>query len=199
MAAAGVARSRFDDTEYERLIGEALADADRRAKVVIRPDLQVLWQSPNAADILVKPAPVLLEDGELRFPSTNQVNGAHAFLESVEETPRQHLLRAQAKGHWALLRAWVLPTRHRSIAVVCSLSVPCRGVGESGLADVLNLTRSETSVLDLFARMQTPRDIAEELGISVGTVRSHLKQIYSKAEVESAVQLLRLTNEYCRQ
>jgi DNA-binding CsgD family transcriptional regulator len=47
--------------------------------------------------------------------------------------------------------------------------------------------------------MQTPRKIAQDLGISVGTVRSHLKQIYSKAEVESAVQLLRLTHEYCRQ
>jgi DNA-binding CsgD family transcriptional regulator len=197
--AAGAARSRFDDPEYERLIGETLADVDRRAKVVIRPDLQVLWQSANAPELLTRPAPVILEHGHLLFPSTNQVNGAHAFLESVEDTPRQHLLRAQAKGHWALLQAWTLPTRQRMIAVVCSLSVPCRKVADSGLAEELNLTRSETSVLDLFARMQTPREIAQDLGISVGTVRSHLKQIYSKAEVESAVQLLRLTHEYCRQ
>ena len=52
-------------------------------------------------------------------------------------------------------------------------------------------------MLDLFARLHTPSQISEALGISVATVRSHLKQIYSKAEVESAVQLLRLTGGYC--
>ncbi|MGN6496706.1 MAG: LuxR C-terminal-related transcriptional regulator, partial [Tsuneonella sp.] len=181
--AAGAARTRFDEPEYERLIGEALTDLARRAKVVIRPDLQVLWQSDRAEEILTEPAPVILQKGQLHFPSTNQVNGAHAFLESLDSTPRQHLLRAQAKGHWALLRAWVLPTRHRTIAMICSLSAPCLGVAESGLAEELNLTRSEASILDLFGRLHTPRDIADELGISIGTVRSHLKQIYSKAEV----------------
>jgi DNA-binding CsgD family transcriptional regulator len=190
-------RTRYDELDYRKCIGEVLADLDRRAKVVIRPDLQLLWQSDGAEDILVEPSPVVLKDGKLCFPCSNQVNGAHEFLESVDHTPSQHLLRGRAKGHWALLRAWALPLRHRAIAVVCSLSVPCRRLADSDLPEKLNLTRSETSVLDSFVRLHTPRDIAEQLGISVGTVRSHLKQIYSKAEVESAVQLLRLTSEFC--
>jgi DNA-binding CsgD family transcriptional regulator len=107
------------------------------------------------------------------------------------------LLRAAAKGHWALLEAWQLPLRHRAIGLVCTLSTPVRGVAESGLAEDLNLTRAETNVLDLFAKLRTPSQISEALGVSVATVRSHLKQIYSKAEVESAVQLLRLTGGYC--
>jgi DNA-binding CsgD family transcriptional regulator len=52
-------------------------------------------------------------------------------------------------------------------------------------------------VLDLFARLNSPREIAERLQISLSTVRSHLKQIYSKAGVDSAVQLTQLVRGYC--
>jgi DNA-binding CsgD family transcriptional regulator len=192
-----VAGQLLDDVEYDAMMHAAVAQLDRRAKLVIRPDLRVLWRSPNADRLLVAPSPVVLAGDRLRFPSSNQVNGAIAFLDGVDGTPSRHLLRAAAKGHWALLQAWQLPVRHRAIALVCTLSVPIRGVAESGLAEDLNLTRSETGVLDLFARLHTPSQISEALGISVATVRSHLKQIYSKAEVESAVQLLRLTGGYC--
>ena len=115
-----VAGQHLDDVEYDAMMRAAVAQLDRRAKVVIRPDLRVLWRSPNADRLLVAPSPVVLAGDRLRFPSSNQVNGAIAVLDGVDETPSRHLLRAAAKGHWALLQAWQLPVRHRAIALVCT-------------------------------------------------------------------------------
>jgi DNA-binding CsgD family transcriptional regulator len=78
-----------------------------------------------------------------------------------------------------------------------NLSVPHRGVDESGLARALRLTAAETRVLDQFARLNSPREIAERMQISLSTVRSHLKQIHSKAGVETAVQLTQLVRGFC--
>lgn len=194
-----ISRLRSEDIDYHSLVGQKLAELDGRAKLVIQPDLRVLWHSANAPAELVDPSPIVLVEGHLSFRTPTRSGSAKAFLEAVEETPSRHLLRSETKGHWALLHAWALPTQHRAIAAVCTLSVCVRGAEESGLAADLRLTRAEAKVLDLFARLLAPQQIAEELGISPATVRSHLKQIYSKAEVETAVQLLRLTGGYCGQ
>ena len=51
-------------------------------------------------------------------------------------------------------------------------------------------------MLDEFARLARPSQIAERLNISLSTVRSHLKQIHTKMSVSSAVHLLRVTRAY---
>lgn len=196
MAALGQ-RQNGHEADYAELVHDTLTELDRRARLVIRPDLRVLWSSSNAERMLTRPSPVRLVDGELRFPDSNRSDGAKAFLEQVGSTPSCHLLRGSDSGNWAVLWAWRLPLRHHAIAVVCNLSIPCCGVAESGLADELGLTPSETSVLEHFARLHAPKDIAELLDISVDTVRSHLKQIYAKADVQSATQLLSLTGGFC--
>ena len=41
------------------------------------------------------------------------------------------------------------------------------------------------------------RPIADRMQVSISTVRSHLKQIHSKAGVETAVQLTQLVRGFC--
>lgn len=179
---------------------EALfARLDPRPKLLLGVGLQVQWHSPGAERLLKEPLPVTLVDGELRFPASRRANGAEEFLENVSATPERCLLRARNSSHWVLLNAWTVAADVRTVAVVCTLSVPYRRVAESGMAEALALTNAETRVLDCFARLCTPKEIASELDVSVGTVRSHLKQIYSKTGVETAVQLLQLTRGYCFQ
>lgn len=52
------------------------------------------------------------------------------------------------------------------------------------------LTSRERDVVDKFAEGKRPDDVAESLSISPHTVRSHLKSIYRKLEVNSQVELL---------
>lgn len=77
------------------------------------------------------------------------------------------------------------------------LAHPSRRAAQSGLAEQFRLTPAQCAVLDLFAHMLPPRDIAEALGLTVHTVRSHFKTIHAKMGVRSSMQLLQLVRAFC--
>ena len=170
---------------------------DPRPKFITRPDCTLIWRSEKAVELLSSPMPIRIDSNRLWFDDHVRPERMQRFFEDVSAKSKCCLLRSKTRGHWALLKAWSLDAALPAIAVVCSLSIPCRTVTESGLAAEIKLTRSEAQVLDLFAKLHSPRQIAEKLEISIGTVLSHLKQIYSKAGVGSAVQMLQLTRAFC--
>ena len=63
------------------------------------------------------------------------------------------------------------------------------------LARDCGFTKRESEVLVLTAHGKRPKDISEELVVSVATVRSHVRNIYNKAEVHSHEELMRLLEE----
>ncbi len=184
----------FDfDSEFEHRLG--LIDA--RPRIVIDRDRQVLWRSDNAERLLSPPVPLHLSDGQLSTDAVTTTNTLTEFIERVSFDCDSLLVRGESRKHWAMVLAWSPRDRPDDVCMLLNLSVPHRGVEESGLARTLKLTGAETRVLDRFARLNTPREIAEKMDISVSTVRSHLKQIHSKAAVESAVQLTQLVRGFC--
>jgi len=54
------------------------------------------------------------------------------------------------------------------------------------------LTRREEEVLTLLAKGRRYKEIADELGISYDTVRTHIQNIYKKAQVRSRAEASRL-------
>lgn len=65
-------------------------------------------------------------------------------------------------------------------------------VGDSPSEDPLGgLSPREHEVAQALAAGQRPRDVAERLGLSLNTVRSHMKSIYRKLRVHSHVELVR--------
>lgn len=65
----------------------------------------------------------------------------------------------------------------------------------AALAAQFNLTEREAEVLCLLARNMRPREISDALVVSVATVRSHVHAIYTKTDVHSASELMRLIGE----
>jgi DNA-binding CsgD family transcriptional regulator len=57
------------------------------------------------------------------------------------------------------------------------------------------MTKSELAVAQLAADGLTNREIGERLFISPHTVNTHLRQVFAKLEVNSRVDLARLTTE----
>jgi DNA-binding CsgD family transcriptional regulator len=147
--------------------------------------------------LLTPPLPVRLEEKGLSFDPHIQVDHIRGFFDGLGEGMECCLVRGEDKRTWVLMRALRLSEPEGAIGISCDLSKPCLGAVESGLAQELRLTPTEARVLDLFAELQSPREIAATLEISLATVRSHLKQIYAKASVESGVQLLQLIRSYC--
>ncbi len=175
---------------------EMLFAIDARPRVVVDRDCKVLWRSDRAAKLLRPPVPLLIVNDRLTASSPAAFAELQDFIEGVSGHCGSHLVRTSGR-HWAMVLGWTLDTDPDAVCLLVNLSVPHRQVDESGLAKALRLTTTETRVLDLFARMNSPREIAERLQISLSTVRSHLKQIYSKAGVDSAVQLTQLVRGFC--
>jgi DNA-binding CsgD family transcriptional regulator len=64
--------------------------------------------------------------------------------------------------------------------------------GTEGMRARFGLTRAEAGVAMLIADGLSATEIAAHLGISVYTVRAHLRRIYSKTGVNRQVALVRL-------
>jgi len=60
------------------------------------------------------------------------------------------------------------------------------------LTDTFHLTRREVAVADLLVRGADPASIARALGISLDTVRTHLKHVYRKTNTHSQCDVVRL-------
>lgn len=67
-----------------------------------------------------------------------------------------------------------------------------RGVSAEVLTELYGLTRAQSDVARKLYDGCTAEEAAEQLRLSLNTVRSHLKQIFSRCEVQSQAELLHL-------
>jgi DNA-binding CsgD family transcriptional regulator len=171
--------------------------ADRSPRMLIDGDCNVLWQSPDAESLLQPPLPMSIKGGRVNATGAVGVKTWASFIDTLGGEGERLLLTGKTAGTWVLLRGWAQHFgEHRLVFLKCAMSWPFLDVASSGLAEDFALTRSECAVLNEFARLRKPNQIAERLNISVSTVRSHLKQIHTKMSVNSSVHLLRITRAY---
>lgn len=193
----GISGVKVDGTVVDSFLRRA-QDHDRTPRLLIDGNCHVLWSSPDADGLLQAPLPLSIKGGRLQASSSASARTLGSYIENLCDEVERLFLAGKGGGTWALLSGWA--ERHRGDRVIflqCVISWPLIDVESSGLAADFGLTRSECAVLDQFAHLRKPNDIAERLGISVSTVRSHLKQIHTKMSVNSSVQLLRITRAYC--
>ncbi|TCJ41208.1 helix-turn-helix transcriptional regulator [Parafrankia sp. BMG5.11] len=181
------------ELQFEKMLGAL----DARPRLVLDRDCGLVWCSDNATRLLVPPFPLHIENGALAVDDPSANAALADFVEAASGSCDSVLLRGRNTRHWAMVIGWSLPDDTDLVCLLMNLSIPHRGVQDSGLARALRLTATETRVLDHFARLYSPREIAQQMAISLSTVRSHLKQIHSKAGVESAVQLTQLVRGFC--
>ena len=65
-------------------------------------------------------------------------------------------------------------------------------VALSMLRDLFGLTESEARVAEAYLRVDTVKDVAEQLGVSVNTVKTHMAATYLKTGCTRQAQLVRL-------
>lgn len=64
-----------------------------------------------------------------------------------------------------------------------------------GMENVFDLSRAEFRVCNLIRKGLKPMQIAAELGVSIATVRSHLRGIYAKTELSGQMEVLHRLNQ----
>ena len=63
---------------------------------------------------------------------------------------------------------------------------------ESSLKAIYGLTDRETEIVELWSRGLTDNEISERLGISKNTLKKHISNVFSKLEISSRVELLKI-------
>jgi len=112
------------------------------------------------------------EDSEKVFESMKA--GATGYL--VKHFSPQEILEAVAEVH----RGGAPMSSHIARKVVTAFRQPTVAVGEEA-----NLTTREEEVLRLLAKGRRSKEIADELGVGMGTVNTHVRHIYEKLHVRS--------------
>ena len=195
MVSTAPAEAMADECRVE--FAAAFEAFDPRPKIVVDYDQRVLWCCDEAPLLLDGPMPLCIRKGQL-VVDDDEVRGEFVeFLHNLGPDIQRKLIRGKAKRHWALLRAWKPAHWDRAVCVMASPSLPLQDIVDSGLAGELKLTQAEVRVLKEFAELNSPKQIARGLGVSLSTVRSHLKQIHAKAAVTTSLQLLRLVHTFC--
>lgn len=169
-----------------------------RPYLVVDPNRRILSANQLAFRMLSAPLPVVIEGGALVTKNASRgINAIEELLAAAGAKATKLLIKSEVGPHWALLSAWAEDRVRNRIWLMCTLSIPPQSVEASGMADDFKLTPAECVVLDYFAKLYPPKQIAEMLDVSLNTVRSHFKQLHAKIGLSSGPQLMRLTRAYC--
>ena len=107
------------------------------------------------------------------------------------ESVRTFLVERRASdGHW-LCRAGTFD--HQGSNVNCLSIRLARTPQEAKFADLslaFGLTRSESEVLGALMLGNSPRTAGERLGVSINTVRTHVRHVHEKLDVSDPYSLL---------
>jgi DNA-binding CsgD family transcriptional regulator len=156
-----------------------------------------VWACDDAARLLDENMPLCIRDRKLVIDEDDLKSEFREFVHGAGPMAQRKLIRGKTKRDWAVVRAWKPERWERAVCLLASPSVPLLDIVGSGLSRELKLTNAESRVLKEFAELNSPKRIASDLGVSLSTVRSHLKQIHAKASVTTSMQLLRLTHAFC--
>ena len=171
---------------------------DGRPRAVVGQSRSIQWCNPAARRLLVEPAPLVIKRNQLCPAKGVDIDAVDAFLARIgPETSRLQVMDAITE-RGVLLTAWteMIDGIQASFIEFGLRELPF-DAQQSGMAAYFGLTRAECVVVDAMVEMEPPAQIAARLGVSVNTIRTHIRRIYGKLAVRSQLQFMRLTMAYC--
>ena len=171
---------------------------DGRPRAVIGLDRSIQWCNPAARRLLVAPVPLMIRDNRLCPAKGVDSEAVDSFLAGMgSQTERLQVVDPQTERA-VLLTAWSETIDGIQTAFIeFGLRELPFDAQQSGMAQTFGLTKAECRVVDALAEMESPIQIAARLGVSVHTIRTHVRRIYGKLAVRTQMQFMRLTMAYC--
>lgn len=174
-------------------------DATRPERVMVEldPDGAVLWMTPAAALALETEDDLIIRNGHLRVRDSRTNQRLQAAIRWAADRNEGYLLNRHALaivcdgGAGGAARLWWVIAESGRIW----LSFGDTSLTESGLAAataVFGLSPAQQRVAALVAEGLSLVDIAERLGVTVNTARTHLNRVFDKVGVRTQSALVRV-------
>jgi DNA-binding CsgD family transcriptional regulator len=162
------------------------ADRDERARLVVDNDLIVKWSNVAAIRFLQEPGLFSIIAGTLLV---HTYQARQRFIEFVRSSASElsTLCLQDEDGVHVICTAINLSnsdTREKTGITLrrSNIVVP---IGIANLAAAFHLTPGECNIVKKLFSGHTAEQIGDELSLSIGTIRMHIRHIYEKLDVSS--------------
>lgn len=168
----------------------AWAERAAAAMLLLTVDLRPVW-SNVAADAVMQSSPHLtLRDGSLAAMDNGRTPGFRTFLRAAGEARTSWISSVEGVAPLIVTAQRLsMPDEPDLIGVTLHLTTPQDRYIWTDFGEALKLTRAETAVVKRILEGVKAEVIAEEQGISVETVRTHIRRMYGKLGVSGREQL----------
>ena len=162
------------------------------ALMLVAPNLAAVWCNRAARRLLGRhDAPFTLDRGRMVFEEPTEEAQFRGRLRAVSERLELITVGRRYDRTW-LVAAQKLPVEG-GLMLVLRPAKDLSAAGALTIADFagsFRLTQAESAVARRLLSAEAPEDIAKYLRIKVGTVRTHVRNIYIKLDVQSREGLL---------
>lgn len=168
---------------------------DPLPKFILKPDGIVLNANVRAARLIDEG---ILNHGAfsgLDYGTPDNNSCANSILRSfgAGRTSYKRIVKRLFDDDWIVFEfSKIDDSEYSEILLTVKEGKICLDEELNAVAKAFNLTLTETDVVHYMSKAYCPKEISNEMGISVNTVRAHLRSIYSKIGVRGYNKALRL-------
>lgn len=173
-------------TEAVRALALDWLETEARPRLICALDLAFLWANP-AGHALLQEKDLTLVEGRLTAGSAALQADLAAFVRGCGEAAASLRLPRPARGDFLLLHGRRLGNGGEPACVGITIARGGNGFTPryADLGGMFQLTAAECRVLERLLRGDTVDAIAVSAGLSVETVRTHVRHIYAKLGADS--------------
>lgn len=176
----------------------AWADTFFAPSIIVTLDLAVVWTNRAGSELLDRGTPFCRTAGRLACADKTLTADLRRFVEGLDGKPSVWACPNGGETHLLVRGEAVRPLRAEPGAAL--FLFPSDTTPEdhlwADLNEVFGLTPAETAIVKRFIAGERADEMAEALGVTIETVRTHIRRIYAKLGINSREQLFSLVSPY---
>jgi DNA-binding CsgD family transcriptional regulator len=187
----------------------AAIDALSAGVILLDEKMSAVYVNPLARDMLANQDFIYIRNGELTLSQTvpNELlrKGVSQAASKESDIDRRSIAIPIRRGDNSPTVVQVLPLNAGALrphvaqsavaAVFISRAADAPQIPADTLSILYNFTPAETRVVELIVSGKAPADIADHLGISLATVRTHLARVFEKTGCSRQAELVAMVSK----
>jgi DNA-binding CsgD family transcriptional regulator len=156
---------------------------------------RVVWCNAAAMRLLQGTSPMVLRNGLLTTRRTTTTTSFRAWLKELTPEPAFHVVQGDAAQGNVVMQAMTVSGAADEV-VGCRLRPAGARTEIADLAVALGVTPAQSGIVRRMILGSSLEQISEATGLSITTVRTHLRNIYARLNISSRDELFRLCLPY---
>jgi len=156
---------------------------------------RLVWCNAAVMRLLQGTSPLVLRNGLLMTRRSATTNALRAWLKDLNDQPSFHLVRGDTPQGNVVIQAMAVSGASDDV-VGCTLRSASSHVELAVLSQALGITPAQSGIVRRMILGSSLEEISDDTGLSITTVRTHLRNIYARLKISSRDELFRLCLPY---